>query len=230
MSDALREIAERFASDIGGWTSDDGKQTTRPHEMTVLHDDGLYRHLRFRSPDYGFYWFDLITWPGSLTVNGDCGTYTFSRVEDMFGFFRSDRGINPGYWAEKIRGDTRTKSYSEERFRQQVAEAVAEAEKNCPGVREAIEGEFYGVMSEWDVSHEDGARRALEEFRFYRNEEDRYDHRKQPDFLFVDTWEWDLGDWDWQFLWCCHAIQWGIRQYDAGAQREVTVATTGGVL
>jgi hypothetical protein len=38
--------------------------------------------------------------------------------------------------------------------------------------------------------------------------------RKVEGFRFTDTWEWDLGDWDWQFLWCCHAVQWGIGQHD----------------
>ena len=98
-------IAERFARE------------TAKHRMTVLHDDGLYRHLRFTEMHLcndaewrttnGFYWFDLITWPGSLTINGDCGTYTFSRITDMFEFFRG-YGINPQYWAEKVQGETRS--------------------------------------------------------------------------------------------------------------------------
>lgn len=159
----MSNIAERFARDIGGWTSDDGKRTIRAHEMTVLHDDGLYRHIRFCSPDCNFYWFDLITWPGHLTVNGDCGTFTFSRVEDMFGFFRGHR-INPQYWAEKICGETRVKSYSEDLFKQQVAEAVAGAEQECPGVRAAAKERFYGVLAEWNTTYEEGAREALNEF------------------------------------------------------------------
>jgi hypothetical protein len=209
---AMDDIGERFASD------------TATHRMTVLRDDGLYRHLRFTAMHLcndaewrttnGFYWFDLITWPGNLTVNGDCGTYTFSRITDMFEFFRSRYGINPQYWAEKVRGETRTQSYSEDKFRQQVKEAVTEAEGECPGVSAAVEEQFYGPLAEWSIGYEDGARRALDEFSFYKDENDRYDRDKQPDFRFCDTWEWDLSDWDWTFLWCCHAIQWGIGQYD----------------
>ena len=30
-----------------------------------------------------------------------------------------------------------------------------------------------------------------------------------------DIWEWDLRDYEWSFLWCCHAILLGIAQYDA---------------
>lgn len=68
------------------------------HEMHVLHDDGLYRHIRFKRPGTLMYHFDLITWPGVLAVNGDMGSYMFSRVTDMFTFFtgslpgRADRG------------------------------------------------------------------------------------------------------------------------------------------
>lgn len=32
--------------------------------------------------------------------------------------------------------------------------------------------------------------------------------------LVSDTWEWDLSDWDYHFLWCLNAISWGIQQYD----------------
>lgn len=232
-------IAERFARE------------TAKHRMTVLHDDGLYRHLRFTQMHLcndaewrttnGFYWFDLITWPGSLTINGDCGTYTFSRITDMFGFFRSRYGINPQYWAEKVQGETRVQSYSEDKFRQQVKQDAANAEEEYPGLSAAIEERFYGVLAEWDTTHEDSARRALDEFKYVpegalcpvcSDDGERVVLIRKPaysdtltcpqgcgtklePFAFTDTWEWDLTDWDWTFLWCCHAIQWGIGQHDA---------------
>src|ERR1035438_10338294 len=59
------------------------------HAMAVMQDNGVYRHLRFRKPGSSNMWFDLITWPGSLVISGDMGTWAFSRVEDMFAFFRS---------------------------------------------------------------------------------------------------------------------------------------------
>lgn len=77
---------ERFAAD------------TSEHRMRILHDDGLYRHLRFSAPGTYIYGFDLITWPGFLAIAGDMGERVFSRISDMFGFFESDTGrINPGY-------------------------------------------------------------------------------------------------------------------------------------
>ncbi len=35
------------------------------------------------------------------------------------------------------------------------------------------------------------------------------------DFKFHDTWEIDGMDWTYHYLWCLHAIVWGIDQYDA---------------
>ena len=52
---------ERFAKD------------TATHAMTILRDDGLYRHLRFKRPNTSSYYFDIITWPGYLAITGDMG-------------------------------------------------------------------------------------------------------------------------------------------------------------
>lgn len=126
-TDPITEVADRFARE------------TKNHTMTVLRDDGLYRHLRFKAPDNGFYWFDLITWPGYLTFVGDGEGYVFTRIEDMFGFFRGSR-INPQYWAEKVvDGRGRLKTYSEERFRQLVTEHLDQVADDYPaGLREAL--------------------------------------------------------------------------------------------
>ena len=70
---------------------------TADHKLTILHNDGLYRHIRFKNPKSIFYWFDLITWPGVLVFKGDMGCYVFSRLDDMFEFFTGPT-INPGYW------------------------------------------------------------------------------------------------------------------------------------
>ena len=59
---AMRDSAERFAKDIGPHEHDEylpsghlgplHRVTYRAHEMKIRHDDGLYRHLKFRSPDH----------------------------------------------------------------------------------------------------------------------------------------------------------------------------------
>ncbi len=58
------------------------------HEMQIIRDDGVQRHLRFKKPGTMCYHFDLITWGGHLCYTGDMGTYVFTRVHDMFDFFR----------------------------------------------------------------------------------------------------------------------------------------------
>lgn len=76
---------------------------TAHHRLEILRDDGVYRHLRMQQPGTSFYYYDIITWPGYLTVTGDMGTWTFSRTRDMFRFFGAwDGQINTGYWSEKL--------------------------------------------------------------------------------------------------------------------------------
>ncbi len=105
------------------------ERDTADHEMEVLHDDGLYRHLRFSAPDTYCYGYDLVTWPGYLVICGDMGDYTFTRIRDMFEFFAGERqapGINPSYWAQKLCGDRGgrdiARQYSEDAFRAHVIE------------------------------------------------------------------------------------------------------------
>ena len=44
---------------------------TAKHQLTILHNDGLYRHVRFGRPDTSLYRYELVTWPGHLSVGGD---------------------------------------------------------------------------------------------------------------------------------------------------------------
>ena len=194
MSNEHAEVAERFKRDTVG------------HQMTVLHEDGLYRHLRFSSNSrgYGEYWFDLITWPGCLTVRGDYGdAYTFSRLPDMFEFFRADRrwGINPHYWSQKLDGHRQSaQTYSEDAFRQIVCELFVDAvrhEDTPRGLGKAVRAEIL----DQDLFDEGEARKLLESFEY-------------EGFEFGETWEYSFQDYERDFLWACHAIVWGIGRYD----------------
>lgn len=181
------------------------KDDTARHQLTVLKDDGLYRHLRFKKAgsSYSEYWFDLVTWPGTLVIRGDVQGYMFSRLPDMFEFFRADRrwGINPHYWAEKLEGGRRSaQEYSQDLFRQLVAEHTADAIRWCDaprGIGKAVRTEILNQH----LSFEEEAREVLEAFEY-------------EGFSFEDTWEWDFHDYERSFLWAAHAIQWGIARYD----------------
>lgn len=208
----ITDVAKRFAKDISDWASDDGKQRIRAHRMTILRDDGPYRHLRFASPDSGSYWFDLITWPGCLTIHGDMETFTFARSEDMFGFFRGSAyhgQINPQYWAEKLRAPRPqdVQVYSSDLFRECVMAEAKEAEADWPGLTDAVEEHFFSIYAEVNTEHEAAALEGLNSFEFH-------DKAAGETFTFTDTWEWHLRDWSYQYLWCCHAIVWAVAQYD----------------
>jgi hypothetical protein len=199
------DISDRFAAD------------TAEHTMTVLHDDGLYRHLRFqrtwwqpplaRQQTSGMYRFDLITVPGTLIFQGDGDSFVFSRIEDMFDFFRSNpdrktHQINPRYWSEKLTsGRDKVMKYDQETFEARVKEAFVDAAR-YGGVPAGTGKALRRDVLEADTYYEQGAREALDTF-------------EHEGFRFHDTWEWSFKDYDWWFLWACHGIVWGIAQYDA---------------
>jgi hypothetical protein len=201
---AYPEIAARFARDTAG------------HEMTVLHDDGLYRHLRFRARRSSEYWFDLVTWPGCLTMRGDVGDgYTFARLADMFEFFRSDRdwGINPHYWAEKLGGGRASvKEYSEDVLRRCVVEQFV-SDARWGGVPAGTGKALRTWVLNEDLSDKQEAARIVEDFA-------------HKGYEFHDVWEWDFRDYDPHFLWACYAIVAGIRLYDKVSRYGLTALAT----
>lgn len=103
------------------------------HRLEIIRDDGLYRHLRMKKPGTSCYYFDVITWPGYLTVTGDMGTWTFSRIADMFDFFCPwQGGINTHYWSEKLEAgagcarDLLAKEYDHDAFCHSLRESLSE--------------------------------------------------------------------------------------------------------
>lgn len=73
------------------------------HKLTILRNDGLYRHFRM-SNGSSFYQYDVITFPGHLIFTGDLGTFVYARIDDMFQFFRGRHlasHIDLRYLAEK---------------------------------------------------------------------------------------------------------------------------------
>ncbi|MFJ6559891.1 hypothetical protein ACIQMV_08420 [Streptomyces sp. NPDC091412] len=190
------EIAARFA------------QNAASHRMTVLHADNLYRHLRFEGPaDSGIGAFELITWPYNLVVKaGWTFHFDIDATPDMFVLFRRTAltgQINPGYWQEKVRaGRDEIEGFNPDLFEKQVKQHVVEAIRNGDAPR-GIGAEVARDIFEWgDISHEAGARKELDDFRY-------------EGWTFGETWEWNFCDYTPGFLHCCHAIRHGIDLYDA---------------
>ena len=201
------------------------------HQMTVIRNDGVHRHLRFKRPDQSAYWFDLITWDGTLCIDGDMGTFVFRRLPDMFEFFRTDReyltrkgthlAINPGYWSEKLRAPNsrHAKEYSAESFRQHVKEAYdnwVEMEKPNDEALQTDRDEFASKSAQlWEeleidvlCNADDGDVRAYDSARDFTTSIDGVS------FDMSECWEWSCREYTFDFLWCCYAIAWGIKTYD----------------
>jgi hypothetical protein len=195
--------AEQFLKDVAN------------HKMTIALDSGDHRHVRFRQERNSNLWFDLVTWPGFLTICGDMGTWTFARVEDMFTFFRS-RGelkINASYWAEKLQngvhgGSDQSQVFDFDTFKAELLDQIEGyglEDAKAAELREVVgdeitetgdRGEAYAMAREFRHESEDG-----ETFEF--------DPCELPDGKVYR----------YHFIWCLYAIVWGIQQYDARKER-----------
>jgi len=203
------------------------------HDMQVLRDDGAQRHLRFKRKGTSCYHFDIITWPGYLCYTGDMGTFVFSRMRDMFEFFRMEDhdmnkstdglSINPGYWSEKLIATDKNGGHEEwdaEEFIRRVNEVrvgwmreakdLGVSKEERRELWEAVEGE---VLS--DPNNE-----MLCVVRIY---EFNYRADMKNEFGFQDFFDCSMSRYTFRFLWCCYALAWGIGQYDK--RRHAKLAT-----
>ena len=186
------------------------------HKLTVIRADDIHRHLRFRKPGTYCYGFDIITWPGTLCISGDCGTYVFSRLNDMFEFFRArpalkgDGYINPGYWAEKCDAADKTGGiyeFCQDTFRQAVVERFREYWRDSGNFSSQLAA-FRDLRDDvLGAESEEDAYRALHYFDSNGME-------------FTDCHEMRFRRHTGRFIWNLRAIVWAIAQWDA-RQAEV---------
>lgn len=183
------------------------------HQLTVIKQDGIYRHLRCRKPGAYCYGFDVATWPGYLAYTGDMGEYLFSRLPDMFEFFRSRKDlppkhrIDPGYWAEKCKAakpdGKGIQEFSVDRFRENV---------------------LYTAKSTLDIDEDDelpdDAKDELSLLLTADNEHEciaTIGDFGSERFRFQDFWEHDNTEFTFHFIWCCQALVWAIDKFDESA-------------
>ncbi|WYK04438.1 hypothetical protein DWF04_015630 [Cereibacter sphaeroides f. sp. denitrificans] len=191
------------------------RHDVRGHEMTIELDQGVHRCIRFGRPGSSTYYFRLVTWPGYLAFSGDCGSYTFARLYDMFDFFRfagpeydRDDRINEGYWSEKLTAICKHGGMEELDER-----AYSEA------IRNAISCHISG-MSLSDAKLVVSGARDAELFDEPSNEQEAI--QRAMSWRCPATHRYPLGDfWDYRItkasfrlVWAMRAIQWGIKQYD----------------
>lgn len=193
------------------------------HEMIVIRDEGVNRHIRFKKPGTTAYYFDFITWKGHLCYTGDMGTYVFTRIDDMFDFFRMDDhdwnknpnglSINPGYWSEKLIAVARSEGYKEwdeDEFIRRVNEVRVGWMRWAKSLgiskddrRELWEDVENDVLSEPSNEHLCVAKI----YGYYKRIGDET-------FEFMDFFDGPMNRYTFHFLWCCYALAWGINKYD----------------
>lgn len=197
------------------------------HVMTVRHDDGVYRHLRFAKPGSSAYHFDLVTYPDHLVFSGDMGTYVFQRLVDMFQFFRSDKGrINPGYWSEKLqavdcsgRQAGKCTEFSKDKFERVIKEQRLEwiregglqTKEQRRELWEAIDNDILAYLD--DGEHAVYARANDFSWQAGPWNSTGYGHGRGS-FHFQDLWDHNFEEYTFHFIWACYAIAWGVAQYD----------------
>lgn len=187
------------------------QQDTPDHQMTVLHHEGEYKHLRFQSPNTNLFWYDIHTAPGFLTITGDVGTFSFRLSgRNPLAVFNQDR-INPSYWKEKLAGKpdsvmefssamavdfltTRVEeiqdSYYEENISSQLQDQL----------------NFY-LPSISQVEDEEEARKLLSGMSFFTPE--------TGELKLDDLWETSLTLPSVYFMWHCAALQHAAHKYFA---------------
>ncbi len=185
------------------------------HQMTIFRDEGEYRHLRFSRPGSSSYGFDLITWPGYLTVTGDMGTWTFSRVRDMFDFFVGQEwGINPYYWSEKLEVGIRS-------GRHDIA-----MEFDSEAFNEGLQS-WLNDWLEWCPDYSSGDKKMRREAQAVIKELQTSGFSNEQEAcaaVYAETFPGDVSAYDilegincrrytLHYLWICYAIVWGITRY-----------------
>jgi len=186
---------ERFELDI------------KDHSLEILKDDDLYRHLKMSRNGSCSYHFYITTWPGYLCISGDMGAFVFSRIPDMFEFFRGNRGdINPGYWGEKL--DAISKSgfmeYDSDRFEKYIRDQIEEwkeANPNHKDVDDILEEIDNTVLCYVDNEHEIFSK--------------LYDYDDEHGiFCLDDLSSWSYKSYTFRYIWCLYAIVHAINLYD----------------
>ena len=202
-----QRIADQFAETVRDFSI-----TAQPEPLT------LHRHLFAQRKGTRVCSFGIVTWPGYLAFYGDMGTFVFTRLTDMFEFFRGDvnGSIDLRYWAEKCEAaDSRTRGDGIEEYSAKV-------------FRESVEYQFKQVWEGHEGPDREAAFERLNDEVLSHSDDEHYSLRaayefsdKGPD---PEGYRWQLCDGDmvshmdytYRFVWCCCALRWAIDRYDRG--------------
>ena len=175
----------------------------KDHDIKIIREDGLYRHIELRNKNgCSNQYFQIVTWPGYLAYTGDMGCFVFSRIDDMFAFFRV-KDINPGYWAEKVEAENihgGIREFSVDEFRDAVLNETR-SRLDLDEDAEIPEEIMYEIKPLLDSGDEYECVSAMRDF-----DSELID--------FPDFWENILTRGTYHYIWACYAILWAIQKYD----------------
>ena len=173
------------------------RKNTDAHTLSVLHEDGVYRHLKMAEGDNNFWSWEIVTFPGSLVFRGDIGRgYIFTREWDMVPFFNTNKwGLTPyedgapvvdfAYWAEKLSDPSSAYSFSLSKVKEIIKEQ--------------------GTWRGWDTSY---IERVLFAADWIDTEQEAQEFLRD---LFQD--DFDVRGFDIHFIYACYAVDKILRAY-----------------
>lgn len=204
-------------------------QQVEKHELTILRDDGLYRHLKLAVPGTDYESFQIVTWPGFLAYAGDMGAFTFSRITDMFEFFRGRMNGNHQYWAEKCVAadkDDGLRKFCPETFESAVRDDIAGQVEDASLVD--------AIVDEVMHNHNGGAAgmesvESALDFMMSGDFSDVEVDGREFNLNFEGFYEHTIEDYTGRFKRCCFALPWAIQKYDRVKGELVGAAFKGAI-
>ena len=185
------------------------------HTATITLDMGNHRQIQCAIKGQSEYHFEVTTWQNYLAITGDMGAFVFSRIPDMFEFFRTPH-IDFGYWASKLVAQdphSGATQYSPALFQAAVKERIKDFIDGSTLTKTQIKELRVDVQNEVILNSEtiQSAVHAALNFEFY-------DCRPLQSIT-----EADLEDYSPRYKWCCEAIHWAIKQYDKAKNNQITL-------
>ncbi len=186
------------------------------HQMEIIYNNGNNRHLVFSDKGSSVYKFGLVTWDGHLCIYGDMGTSTFSRLDDMFRFFRMDKNdfnntgelsINPSYWHEKLQSISRyggDEEFSREYFDTCLKEEFDQLVESNELDKEAADKLWEEIEDEIKYCDDDESELVRKIMDF----------KSSDDYEITDFGQRGFKEYTLHFIWQLYAIVWGIAQFD----------------
>lgn len=182
------------------------RRETQNHKLRILHDEGLYRHLSFSGGN--FYGFNIITWPGHLTISGEMGDYTFAREPDMLRDFFTSAYVNTDYWEQKVTSmdvHGRITEFSRERYKEILVRGFWSWHQKNTDKRRAREAWNWirdDLLGDYSEVHD--ASTAVESLELLRSIHGvNLGYHEEGDFLEYSA----------QYLWSLHGVLWACQNY-----------------